>query len=84
MATATKKQPAQQADAPLRLLTEKRISLGQAARTIDVHPATIWRWATRGVNGVKLETIRLGGGKLWSSEQALTRFIAATQKKPSR
>ena len=38
--------------------------------------ATLYRWATRGVGGVKLETIRLGD-RFLTSRQALTRFIAA-------
>jgi len=35
--------------------------------------STIYRWAQRGIRGVKLETLRLGGG-LVTSVEALQRF----------
>jgi len=35
--------------------------------------STIWRWATRGLRGVKLEVIRLGG-QSYTSREALQRF----------
>lgn len=37
------------------------------------HVATLYRWATRGVRGVQLETIRVGG-TLCTSLEALQRF----------
>ena len=37
------------------------------------HVATLYRWATRGCQGVKLETIRVGG-TLCTSAEALQRF----------
>lgn len=47
------------------------MSLGKASRCAElcvdgrgVHPATIARWATRGVRGVRLQTTRLGGRRL--------------------
>ncbi|HSI34581.1 MAG: DUF1580 domain-containing protein [Phycisphaerae bacterium] len=39
------------------------------------HPSTFFRWAQRGLRGVKLETIRVGG-TLCTTEQALVRFFA--------
>ena len=42
-----------------------------------VHTATIWRWIQRGVRGVKLETVLIGGRR-YTSREALQQFIAAT------
>lgn len=42
------------------------------------HVSTIWRWHKRGINGVKLEAVKLGNS-IVSSKQALTRFLQATQ-----
>lgn len=38
------------------------ITLAQAARLCPgrPHPSTVWRWSSRGVNGVKLRTGRQG------------------------
>ena len=38
------------------------------------HVSTIFRWALRGVRGIRLETIRIGG-TLCTSEEALVRFF---------
>jgi hypothetical protein len=38
--------------------------------------STLFRWCTRGLHGVKLESIRIGG-VLCTSEQALKRFFQA-------
>ncbi|MGO9108049.1 MAG: DUF1580 domain-containing protein [Thermoguttaceae bacterium] len=37
------------------------------------HPSTIKRWATRGINGVKLATLRVGQRRC-TSREALIRF----------
>jgi hypothetical protein len=37
------------------------------------HTSTIWRWASRGIRGVRLETIRLGA-VTYTSVEALQRF----------
>jgi hypothetical protein len=44
-----------------------------------VHPATVWRWATRGVRGrdgavIQLESIKVGG-TCCTSDEALGRFF---------
>ena len=39
----------------------------------NIHPSTLWRWARKGVNGVQLEVLRLGG-RLFTSLEALERF----------
>ncbi|TWU48734.1 hypothetical protein Poly51_46370 [Rubripirellula tenax] len=67
---------------PDEKLTEDVLSLSQAARELHgrPHPSTIWRWAKRGVNGVKLETIRIGSGRIYTSKQSVARFLEATQE----
>ena len=66
----------------LHLLTEHVISMSQAAREVPTNPrpnpATIWRWAKKGINGVKLESVNVGS-RIFTSSQALTRFLEATQ-----
>ncbi len=55
---------------------ERRLTLSQAARHLDLHVSTLWRWQLRGVRGVRLETILLGGIR-FTSHEALERFTAA-------
>ncbi len=38
------------------------------------HAATLFRWAAKGLNGVKLEVVQVGGTKC-TSRQALARFF---------
>lgn len=54
---------------------ESLITLGQAAAALPGRPsaATLWRWRTRGVNGRKLEAVRIGG-RSYTSIEALARF----------
>ncbi len=61
------------------ILKEKLLTLEQAARFFPgrVAPSTIWRWHRKGVRGVRLETIVIGG-KRFTSAQALERFAAAS------
>lgn len=41
-----------------------------------VAPATLWRWRLKGVNGVRLECVRVGG--LWfTTTAAFAEFLAA-------
>ena len=40
------------------------------------HASTIWRWARKGVHGIRLETRRLGG-RFVTSIEALDRFSEA-------
>jgi uncharacterized protein DUF1580 len=40
-----------------------------------IHNSTLFRWASKGVRGVRLETIRVGGSRCTSIE-ALRRFVA--------
>lgn len=40
------------------------------------HVSTLWRWARRGLNGIRLETRRIGS-RFVTSREALERFSAA-------
>jgi hypothetical protein len=67
---------------------EKLISLTQAADLLPrnpngshVHINTLMRWAFRGVDGVMLDVWGGGGGKVWTSTQALSRFGEARAKR---
>ncbi len=54
---------------------EQILTLAEAARSLPGRPnlATLFRWRTRGVRGVKLETI-LSGGRRYTSVESLRRF----------
>ena len=41
------------------------------------HRSSVWRFAMKGVRGVRLETI-VCGGRRYTSEEAILRFIAGT------
>jgi len=66
------------AAASLQILTEDVLTLNQAARELPTrtHLSTVYRWAKRGVNGRKLETLKVGS-QFITSRQALTRFLLA-------
>ena len=60
---------------------ENTISLTEAAKQLPrrragkrTHVATLYRWGIRGLNGVRLETIQIGGTRCTSVE-ALQRFF---------
>lgn len=40
------------------------------------HPSTLYRWATSGLRGIRLETLKVGG-TLCTSQGALQRFFEA-------
>lgn len=42
-----------------------------------IHPSTLHRWRQRGIRGVRLETLLIGGAR-YTSTEALSRFFAAT------
>ena len=63
---------------------EQPLTLSAAAREVPnrtsgrgVSVSTPWRWALRGIRGVRLETIFIGGIR-YTSREALQRFFAAT------
>ena len=43
-------------------------------REKELAPSTLWRWATKGLRGIKLEYLRVGGTMV-SSREALNRFF---------
>lgn len=61
---------------------EELLTLAQAARRIPsrtgkgLHVSTVGRWALKGLRGVKLETIQVGGTK-YTSKEAVQRFFDA-------
>jgi hypothetical protein len=66
-------------------LNETVVGFAEAARRLPrlrrdrpVNPATLWRWASSGLRGVRLETCRIGGTRCTSLE-ALARFFAALE-----
>lgn len=67
----------------INTLVEPPIPFAKAAKKYisargggSIHPATLHRWRTRGIAGVRLEAIRIGG--VWSTtEAAMQRFFAA-------
>jgi hypothetical protein len=79
------------------LATETLVSLAEAAKSIPpsrngrrTHLSTILRWILHGVDGVRLEGVRLGGRWL-TSREALQRFaerltpdLGANQPMPPR
>lgn len=59
--------------------SETIITLGEACRAIPPNgasDATMARWIQKGVRGVKLETLLIGGRRV-TSREAISRFIAA-------
>ena len=67
-----------------RLLSEGLITLADAAKLLPptregkpVSKSALFRWATRGKHGVRLEAIRLSGPGLFTSRPAIARFAAA-------
>jgi hypothetical protein len=55
---------------------EQLLSLADAAKELPNRPnvATLWRWRTKGIRGVRLETL-LCGGRRMTSREALARFL---------
>ena len=61
------------------ITSESLISLKEACASLPGRPhiSTIWRWIQRGIDGIRLETVKVGG-KRFTSAEALERFIQAT------
>jgi hypothetical protein len=60
----------------------KRAELPRRRFNKRPHVSTFYRWAKRGVRGVRLETIRIGG-TLCTSVDAMQRFFAALSRTDS-
>ena len=60
----------------LDVANETFLTMTEAVKILPGRPniATLWRWRTRGVRGVKLESC-LVGGRRYTSRAALDRFI---------
>ena len=58
---------------------EELLSFAEAARALPGHPhmSTLYRWRMKGVRGVRLESV-LVGGRRFTSREALERFAART------
>jgi hypothetical protein len=59
-----------------RMLNEDLMTLAEATAYFpgSPHRATLYRYATQGIGGIRLETIRAGSRRL-TSRQAIRRFI---------
>ena len=61
---------------------EHLLTLPQVAQELprrnnkNIHSTTVWRWTRRGIRGVCLESVRIGG-TVYSSREALQRFSEA-------
>lgn len=63
------------------MLDEQVLTMAEAAKAVpqgrkrkSPHVATVWRWATRGVRGVVLETVLIGGQR-FTTESSLEKFF---------
>ena len=61
-----------------RIFNETRISFSQLASQQDVSLSTVWRWCTRGVRHIRLESMNVGGRR-YTTTEAFQRFLAETQ-----
>lgn len=66
-------------------LAERIITLTAAAKMLPhrVHPSTIWRWYSRGIHGIRLETLVIAGRR-FTSREAIERFVHATDAAANR
>jgi hypothetical protein len=60
-------------------LTNATKHLPPLRRGRKIHVSTLYRWASKGISGVRLETLRLGGTTVTSTE-ALQRFADRLQR----
>lgn len=58
-----------------------RLSLNQVARELQVHVATCWRWALRGVRGRRLQTFMIGGRR-YVRRSDLDAFLRESDQSP--
>lgn len=65
-----------------RILSESGLTLNQLAKARAVNQSTIWRWTMKGVRGVKLESLAVGGVRV-TSQEAFQRFIEALNPEAS-
>ena len=67
------------------LAGEVLISLTEAASCTPSRPTvrTLWRWASKGVAGVRLQTLKIGG-RTYTSRPAIERFLLRLNDDPSQ
>jgi hypothetical protein len=60
------------------MLREHLLSVTAATREVPGRPhvSTLWRWINRGIRGIRLETVMVGGRR-FTSREALDRFFAS-------
>ena len=69
--------------------TEEFLTFSEAAALLPrrggrkIHTSTLWRWARKGVQGVRLKTWRLGG-RFFTTEKALMQFAEELAEVPPR
>ncbi|QDU56163.1 DUF1580 domain-containing protein [Aeoliella mucimassa] len=61
----------------MTLLQEQKITFTKLAQERGVNVCTVWRWAQRGVRGVRLESFN-EGGKRYTTREAHARFVEGT------
>lgn len=63
----------------INIETERLLTIAEAARSLPGRPhiASVWRWVNRGIQGQRLESIKVGG-KRFTSAEAIARFIDRT------
>ena len=56
--------------------SDSLLTISQAAKSLPTRPnvSTVWRWIQRGVRGVKLDSVVVGGRRL-TSKEALQSFV---------
>ena len=61
------------------IFNEETLNLNKASGILPgrPHASTLWRWYKRGLQGIKLETVVIGGVR-HTSKEALQRFIDRT------
>ena len=66
-------------------ISDYLISLSQATRSLPTRPspACMWRWYRKGVNGIRLETVVVGGRR-YTTKAAWTEFVRRTTAAANR
>lgn len=59
----------------MKIIDSNRFTMSQAARRLDVHVSTVWRWRLRGVRGHRLKTVVIGGTR-YVLEDDLAKFLS--------
>lgn len=56
--------------------SDSLLTISEAAKSLPMRPnvSTVWRWVQRGVRGVTLDTVLIGGRR-YTSREALQSFV---------